>query len=248
MLSEGIDTTLAQIFKEFDRHAQITNTKYSIDADYPDFQGYTVLKSPDFDGFLRHITNYVKDYPIYMTVNGIHFNYNYLNDRGFKLPKRKTNLLTFSITPIQENTMKKDESDPDPMGEDQLKSPTKSMRHKQNGRNRSKYNPGKTAFENINFEDRLEEALKEEVGFVNPDVLFTKPFGLTEPTMDPFETIRGTRPAIQQQLHDYLMALENAPETVAPEIEDLIGGCNRMLSSIDRITGGFDGPHSTSPE
>ena len=142
--------------------------------------------------------------------------------------------------PIQEQIMRNpdDEDEDEELEEDQYKSPTKKQRLQQNARNRSKYSSGETAFESISFEDRLDKSIKEEIGFVNQEVLFAKPFGITDSTavIDPLESIKSTKSTLEQNLQQYLMALENSHESKIPELEELIDGCTRLINTIDGIT------------
>ena len=255
MLSEGIHERLADVYNEFDKHSYITNTDYSIDADYYDMQGYTILKCHDFDGFIRHIANYIKNKPVDMLINNTSVEYDNLNDRNFRIPKRRNNLITFTITPLQEEEMedkmedKKDKnpSTAEPVGEDQYKFSSNKVARKQNPRNRSKYRKtGKTAFSVESFEKRFKNAVSEEVEFVNPEILFTKSFHtmpeIEEVEEDPNEILEENKKILSNMLERYLTKLENTNnEKTIVVLEQLIEECIIKINKINEMKGSING-------
>lgn len=239
MLDEHVHRELAEIYDEFDRHSRITNTDYSIDADYPKMQGYTVLKCPDFDGFLRHITNFVKNRPVDFRVNGCEVNYHELN----KLPRRRHNLVTFAITPLQEEEMKKKKKhveEDEIMDENQYKFADTKHARDQNPRLNSKNAHKRSAFEeaNMSFQERLEETLSEEISFTEPDILFTQATHAVEPTdsEDEKEELEGLKEELNAQIQKYMGILESTNNEITLAIaEDAIESCTQRIRQIDEV-------------
>jgi len=303
MLNEGIHEWLAEVYDEFDRHCRVTNTDYSIDADYPNFQGYTILSCPDFDGFLRHISNFIKDRPINMTVNGTPLVYDDLNNREFRLPKRRNNLITFALTPLQERNKMKilgeaeiqttiqgsnitisgelspddlrkladgmeqgqvdtmmfnasyvnpkaggveaiegtvEASEVEPVGEDQYKFPCRGrMARKQNPARIPRFGPPATsAYAAESFADRFERIMIEEIGFVDPDILFTKSIRpeIMSDDDDIDDIIDEHKKRLESMLGEYLNKLENvADEHKSYIIEELINQCTNNINRTNKI-------------
>lgn len=102
MFNENLHPKLLDIYKEFDKYAKISGVNYSIDADYPDMQSYTISKCNDFDNFIRYILNYSKNKAINVSINGTKVTYNDLNNEKFRVPRRRNDLITFTLVPLQE--------------------------------------------------------------------------------------------------------------------------------------------------
>lgn len=241
MLNEHIHRELAEIYDEFDRHSRITNTDYSIDADYPQYQGYTILKCPDFNGFIRHIANHVKNRPVDFRVNGNEVDYHQIG----QLPQRRHNIVTFAVTPIQEEDemskedKKKDETeDEEIMGENQYKYADTKHARDQNPRLNSKYAHKKSAFEeaNLKFDDRLKTVLDESISFTEPEILFTQTTHAIEPNEDETEELEGLKEELTQQIQKYMSLLDSTNNEITIAIaEDIIESCTSRIKQIDEV-------------
>lgn len=241
MLREHVHKELADIYDEFDRHSRITDSDYSIDADYPNFQGYTLLKCRDFDGFVRHISNFVKNRPVDFRVNGSPVDYYQID----KLPRRRNNLVTFALTPLQEKTMKKKKSknkkEEEIMDENQYKFADTKHARDQNPRLNSSNAHKRSAFEEsaLGFEDRLKETLSEEISFTEPDILFTQSSHAIEPKPeeeDDLTKLEELKEDLNKQIKKYISIRESSnSDYIITATENLIESCADRIREIDEI-------------
>ena len=241
MIDEGLHGRLAEIYDEFDRHSRITNTKYSIDSDHYDLQGYRILDCHDFKGFLRHISNFVKDKLVDMRVDGVQVNYDDLNDPDFNVAKSEEPIFQFTLSAIQEDDM---------LDESQYKNPTKAYTRKQHQHPSSfrENEPGIGQYKNgkggkkkkekvkkENFEGKLDSALSEGIGiqFTEPEVLFIRDEQLGDNS--PNASLATARNTLSGVLDQYHYALKHADDDMASHITGMIENCTSQISNIDKI-------------
>jgi len=256
-----IHERLAEVYDEFDKYSRITNTEYSIDADYPSIQGYTILKCNDLDGFVRHIANFVKDKWVDMSFNGVGLEHNDLDKQNFHLPRKRQNLIQFTLTPIEENTCaicgKETIGDiiiidnkfyhkgckPQTTTEDQYKFPEGKRKRDMNPRGGAALRKQKTAFTYENFDRRLDDAISEnvDISFKEPEVLFTKSEDLDH-GLDKEELkshLSSAKIANEEILSKLVAILEHiADDKLANDIENLIENYTSQISNLDRILDG----------
>lgn len=242
MINEGIHERLAEIYDEFDRHSRITNTKYSIDLDHHNLQGYRVIDCNDFIGFLRHISNFAKDKAVDFELDGVPVNYDDLNNQGFNVAKSEEPMFQFTVSAIQEDDM---------LGEAQYKPPTKAHTREQaqhpssfrenepglqykNGKNGKKKKDEKAIKDG--FEGKLDSALIEGVGiqFTEPQILFTRDEQLSDGYTTDFTTARNSLTNLLDQYH---YALKNADDDISSYITGMIENCTSQINDIDKILG-----------
>lgn len=242
MIKEGLHERLAEIYDEFDRHSRITNTKYSIDLDHYNLQGYRILDCHDFNGFLRHISNFVKDKWVDMVVDGVPVNYSDLDNPDFNIAKSEEPIFQFTLSAIQEDDM---------LGESQYKNPTKAHtreqtqhpssfrenepgigQYKSSGKKKKKK---KSMASTEGFEDKLDSALSEGVGvqFTEPQVLFTRDEQLGDNS--PNASLATARNTLTGVLDQYHYALKHAEGDVVGHITDMIENCTSQINDIDRL-------------
>lgn len=251
MIKEGIHERLAEIYDEFDRHSQITNTKYSIDADYFNMQGYRIMDCNDFQGFLRHIANYVKNKEVDMEVNGSTLKYDDLFDPSFSLKQTEQPFFKFTISAIQET---------EALDEMQYRSPDKSYTAKvspfrasmrgnkpgfqyENGGKKRKKKQKKDKVNSDSFERRLDSILAEnmDLSFTEPEVLFTRDSGLTQEG-DYSSYLKNARDSLSSCLDQYYFAVKNiSDKKTIRSMNKAIENCTRQINGIDEILGGLNG-------
>ena len=252
MIKEGVHERLADVYDEFDRHSRNTNTRYSIDADYFNMQGYRVMDCPNFQGFLRHITNYVKDKQIDMEVNGTTVNYDNLQDPGFSLKQTEQPIFKFTLSAIQEEEIE----------EMQRKSPTTAHTVRQapfrssirpnkpgfqyeTGSGKKKKTKKKTAIKD-SFENRLNSVLAEnlDLSFSEPEVLFTKDSTIVK-DQDYTSYLYNAKNSLTQCLDQYHYALKNvSDENMIKSMNDVIENCTNQINTVNEILGGLNGTSS----
>jgi hypothetical protein len=249
VIPEGIHERLAEIYDEFDRHSRITNTKYSIDADYFNMQGYRVIDCPDFMGFLRHVSNFVKDKDIDMEIDGSPFHYNDLDTPGFQFAKTEEPMFKFTISALQEDEM---------LNEKQYKDPTSSHTRQQaqhpssfrpnkpgigqygNGKKNEKNGKKKKEEKTLSagkFSDKLTDALSEnmDIQFSEPEILFTQ--DQHNGDIDPCVSLENAKQSLYSALDQYHYSLKNAEGPMIDHLNSMINNCTSQISDIDSILG-----------
>jgi hypothetical protein len=244
MINEGIHERLAEIYDEFDRHCRITNTKYSIDSDHYNLQGYRILDCYDFKGFLRYICNFVKDKWVDMEVDGVPVNYHDLDKTASDVKRSEEPIFQFTLSAIQEEDM---------LGESQYKNPTGAHTRKQaqhpssfrenepglsyskGGKKKRKKKADKSMATKEGFEGKLNSALSEGVGiqFTEPQVLFTRDEQLSHD--DPIANLAAAKSSLSGALDQYHYALKHARADVADNITSMIEACASQINGIDKL-------------
>ena len=258
MLNEQIHQTLKEVYDEFDRHARITNTNYSIDADYPTIQSYRIITCPDIQRFVRHIANFVKTMPIKMSINDKDITYDDLNLKGFRYPIRRNNLIQFSLEPLKEKNMKtcktckKEIADttkqviidnenyhkkcrPSAKSEDQYHYPEASRKGKLNPRGRASLRKQKGAYTYEDFANKLDKIIDEnvELGFKEPEILFSIN---DTPSYDLSSQLESIKTAHENIINNCLFLMENSDDVITlSRLEDMIEHSNTCLNYLKDI-------------
>jgi hypothetical protein len=243
MIRESIHKRLKEVYDEFDNHCRINNVGYSVDADYCNVQGYRLLDCNDVPGFLRHMSNFVKDRDVNLNYDGAPVDYDRLRENDFSVNTYNP-LFMFTLKPLQEKTM--------PLNEEQYKDPTRSHTLKQ-AQFRDSFEEHDTPFtykrkkkkkkkkssdlaNEEKFEDRLQEAIQENiVTAVDPDILFIR--NPAEPAGDDTEEV--LQDALQAEsvaLSNYLVLLENAKsDGDAYLLEGMVEKCTANINQLRNL-------------
>jgi hypothetical protein len=250
MINEGIHPNLKEIYDEFDRHARIFNTDYSIDADYHNVQGYRLLDCNDVSGFLRHIANFIKDKPINLDYDGSTINYDRLKENDFSVNTYNP-LFMFTLKSIQERKMNEEQYKyaskshtlkqapfPQSVGEHDtafsLKTPAGGPRTKKKPKKK------RTLTNSKNFDDRLIIAINENLtGAVvptEPEILFTRDQANLNNPEDMENALEDAIQAESIALTRYLAILE-ATENDANTIifENMIEKCTKHINQLRNL-------------
>jgi hypothetical protein len=243
MSDSGVNEWLKRINDEFDLRCQRTNTDYSIECDEPNIQSYRITKTSDLVGFLHHIVQSAKDYPVDIEVNDQPVKSGDINSSEFNIPPRKGGtILKFMVRPIQETDM-------DSVQEDQLKFPgnrhgriqgafpSSFRKHKtRDTYEGSKGKKKKKKAKSESFEQKLDTIINETVGvaLTKPDILFTKN-DMSPAVPNVRSTLEETKQAFERALQNLAGILEQSSEDEQIVLEDLIEGCTSQLAQIKSL-------------
>lgn len=235
IFKEGIHEALRSVYDEFDHQCQLSNIKWGIEQDEPNIQVFRVTKCRDPMALLRHMANYIKDYPISLEVNAKPITFEMLNyDPSFRIPTFKNgDLYKFMITPIAEVGLDEDQYKFSTNKHGREQSPNRSSFRKR--KTRDTYQESRSLKKPSNFLDRINKNLVEHMTFTDPEKLATINVVVSQPNTIADSDLIALKGRASDTLTQLLKMLEYSDDVVQPYLEQLAESYTDQINLINNL-------------